>query len=143
MRRSRGYSLLELVMVIVIAGTLAALAIPYFTDRESRATWYREQVKAGLRYAQRQAVAQRRSVCVEVQPSNVRVRYRTGVDCTAGALLTHITNGEDYVLAAPTGVAITPTVTFWFNGLGRPSTGAVLDVGGAAIVVHAETGYVE
>src|SRR5712672_1349721 len=71
-----GFSLIELIVVMVIAAILAALAIPRFTDSESKATWYHEQVMAAVRYAQRQAVAQHRNiyVCVTTNTS-VSVSY--------------------------------------------------------------------
>jgi len=40
----------------VVPAILAALTIPAFTDAQSKATWFHEQVKGGVRYAQRQAV---------------------------------------------------------------------------------------
>src|SRR5258706_16375780 len=78
--KARGFSLIELVVVMVIAAILAALAIPMFTDSESKATWYVEQVKAAVRFAQRQAVAQHRSVFVCVSGSAVSLGY--DLSCT-------------------------------------------------------------
>jgi MSHA pilin protein MshC len=131
---------------MVIAAILAAFAIPRLTDSESKATWFHEQVKAGVRYAQRQAVAQRRFVFVEVQPGQIALCYAAGC-ASGGTPLTQITNGQPYVLAVPSGVTIslkTGTSPFSFNGLGQPSTAIdiVFDVGGRAITVAAETGYV-
>jgi len=71
----RGFSLIEAVVVIVIAGVILALAIPVFTDQESKASHFQEQVKAGVRYAQRQAVAQRRCVFVSVTATAVSLFY--------------------------------------------------------------------
>ena len=145
MNRTRGFSLTELVVVMVIAGIFAAIAIPRFTDSESRANWYGEQVKAGVRYAQRQAVAQRRNVFVEqITPGQVALCYAAG--CAGGTRLTQLTTGQDYILTAPTGVAIveqTGALPLSFNGLGRPNQALVLNIAGSTITVNAETGYVQ
>jgi MSHA pilin protein MshC len=140
MTRSHGFSLIELVVVMVIAAILAALAIPRLTDRETQASWYAEQVRTGLRYAQRQAVAQRRLVYVDVQAAQVRLCYAPA--CTAGTLLTQLSNGQDYVLPAPAGVTLAPVGVISFDGLGQ-SAGTTLAVGGHTITVQAGTGYVQ
>ncbi|HWA36930.1 MAG TPA: GspH/FimT family pseudopilin [Burkholderiales bacterium] len=143
MSRARGFSLLELVVVIVIAAILAALAIPRFTDSESRTGWYHEQVKAGIRYAQRQAVAQRRPVFVDVASSQITLCYSLSAGtCDAGARLQQLASGQPYVLEAPDGVTLAPTGVFSFDALGQ-SGGYGLAVGGRAITVNAGTGYVE
>jgi MSHA pilin protein MshC len=137
MRRARGFSALELVVALVIAGILAALAMPYFADREAKATWFQEQVKAAVRYAQRQAVANRRPVYVFLAPAEVKLCF--GNPCTASNELVH------HRLTAPSGVTISSTTPdFFFNGLGQPSFGSTLafTVGGNTVTVHAETGYV-
>jgi MSHA pilin protein MshC len=136
MSQARGFSLLELVVTLVIAGILAAVALPFFSDRETNATWFREQVKAALRYGQRQAVANRRLVYVFIDPGQVRLCFDN--PCTVPNELTA------YHLLVPSGVAIGTTTNFSFDGLGRPSLGATLSftVGGGPVTVQAETGYV-
>lgn len=128
----RGFSLLELVITLMIAGILVALAIPQLADSETKATWFAEQLKATTRYAQRQAVAQRRLMFVVVQPTQVRVCYDAGC---AGEITA-------YRLDAPAGVIVAPATNFSFNGLGQPSGPVTLTVGSNSITVLAETGYV-
>lgn len=137
MSRSRGYSLIELVTVLVIAGILAAIVVPQFNPRETDASWFYEQVKAGVRYAQRQAVAQRRTVYVVVDAASLKVCYDAG----CASPVSDFGKSAAYVLNAPSGVALTPT-TFSFNGLGQPSAAASISVGSFAVTVTAESGYV-
>lgn len=137
MRRQLGYSLFELVIVLVISAILAAFVVPFLQKAEVDATWFSEEVKAAVRYAQRQAVAQRRTVHVEVQASQVRLCY----DAACASPLLRTTDGQPYVLSAPGGVTLSPAATFTFNGLGQ-SAGIVFSVGGRSVTVTAETGYV-
>ena len=141
-RRSvRGYSLAELVIVIVITAIMAALAIPLFNQPQIDATWYHEQVRAGVRHAQRTAVAQRRQVFVLVE-AGPRLALCYADPC--GARVTELATGNDFVLNAPSGVALSISASpLSFNGLGRPSSGATVNVGGKLVTVNAETGYVQ
>jgi len=147
MKRATGFSLLELVVVIAIAGILAALAIPRFTDSESKASWFHEQVKAAVRYAQRQAVAQRRCVFVSLAASDPQLRLFYGDSSCAvtTTAVTDIATGGPYALSAPSGVALSPVPSsFAFDSLGRPTGGAVsFSSGGGTITVNAESGYVQ
>lgn len=63
----KGFTMTELIMVIVILGILSLSVLPRLTDKnvfESRG--FRDESMALLRYAQKSAVAQRRIVCVSV-----------------------------------------------------------------------------
>jgi len=140
-RSNRGYSLAELVIVIVIAAIMAALAIPLFNQPQIDATWFHEQVRAGVRHAQRTAVAQRRQVFVLVE-AGPRLALCYADPC--GARVTELATGNDFVLNAPSGVALSISASpLSFNGLGQPSSGATVNVGGKLVTVNAETGYVQ
>ena len=137
----RGYSLAELVVVVVIAAIMAALAIPLFNQPQIDATWYHEQVRAGVRYAQRTAVAQRRQVFVLVE-AGPRLALCYADPC--GARVTELATGNIFVLNAPTGLALSISASpLSFNGLGQPSSGATVNVGGKLVSINAETGYVQ
>ena len=144
-RGAAGFSLIELVVTILIAGILAALAFPDFNLPQIDATWFHEQVKAAVRYAQREAVAQRRCVFVSVTATQLQLFYGDTSCAITVTPLTQITTGGAYALTAPSGVTFTtppPPFSFSFNGLGQPSAGVSLIVAGRPVTVTAETGYV-
>ena len=145
MTRARGFSLAELVITLVIAGILAALFIPRMFDSEAKATYFQEEVKAAIRHAQRQAVAQKRCVFVDVSSTQLKLFYGdTNCAMTATSLkfLATTSAGNPYVLDAPTGVTLSPVGSFRFDGLGRPAAAVALSVGTKTVNVTAETGYV-
>lgn len=139
MTQARGYSFIELVLVLVVAGILAAIAMPQFNQNEVNASWFYEQVKGGLRYAQRQAVAHRRTVWVLVTANSVELCYTATNPCPLPDSVPDFATASPYKLTAPAGVTLNPLV-FSFNALGQPSAGAPFVVGTAR--VEPETGYV-
>ncbi len=144
LRFARGHTLAELVIVIVIAAILAAIAIPQFNPREIDATWYHEQVRSAVRYAQRTAVAQRRCIFVSVTAAQVAL-FDGGSNCVMTATpVVQLATGQAVVLIAPAGVVLSPAPNdFWFNGLGQPSGATGITIGSRSVVVNAETGYVQ
>jgi len=139
--RMKGFTLTELAIVIVIAAILAALVIPQFNIRDIDAAWYHEQVRSGVRYAQRTAVAQRRPVFVVVE-AGPRLALCYADPC--GTRVTDLATGNPVLLNAPSGVSLSISVSpLSFNGLGQPSSAATINVGGQTITVNAETGYVQ
>jgi MSHA pilin protein MshC len=141
-----GFSLLELIVTLVIAGILAALFIPRMIDSEAQAAGFREEVKAALRHAQRQAVAQKRCVFVDVSATQVKLFYgdaSCAMTATSLKFLATTEAGNPYVLNKPSSVAnLSPVGSFSFNGLGQPSGAVSLSIGGGTVEVTAETGYV-
>jgi MSHA pilin protein MshC len=143
-RYARGFSLAELVIVIVIAAIIAAIAIPQFSQREIDATWYHEQVRSAVRHAQRTAVAQRRQVFVAVEAGPTRLSLCYAAGCGAGTRLTQPGTTDTFELAAPSGVLLGISANpLSFNGLGQPSSGATVTVGARTVTINAETGYVQ
>jgi len=139
-RKLNGFSLAELVTVIVIVTMLAAIALPKLNQQATDASYFASQVASSVRYAQKQAIAQRRSVFVVVSAAEVKLCY-DGAACASP--VRDVLTGNAYVAAAPSGVTLTASsASFSFNGLGQPSVGATITVGGKTITVMAETGYV-
>ena len=148
--------MVELITIIVIAGILAAIAVPRFFERnvfDSRGFYY--QVVSTLRYAQKAAIAQHRFVCAAFTASSVTLTYDPVAPSAAHTTMTACPGGSN--LTGPTGVSphtvsssnasftATPAA-FYFDALGRPSFAAQtsITVNGYStpILIEAETGYV-
>ena len=65
-RTQNGFTLIELVMVMVITGILAVVAIPRFMDHTFDERGFHDAVKAAMQHARHVAVASRRFACVNV-----------------------------------------------------------------------------
>ena len=139
-----GFTLLELVVTLVILGILSAVAMSKLNQPQVDSAWFPDQVRAVVRLAQKQAIAQRTRVLVVVGASQLSLCYATTtVSFTCAAAVSDLVTGSAVVLNAPSGIALGATSTpFAFNGLGQPSSAVILTVGTKTIQVTAETGYV-
>ena len=150
--RSSGFTLIELVIVLVLLGVLGAVVIPRITEGSFRDAAFAEQIATAFRYAQRLAVATGCEVQVAVSstPSTYSVARRsdgTDTSCgTVGAFTTAIVNpagGGAFAGTAVGGVTVSQGLSIVFDGQGLPSPngGSVL-LGNRSIVIEADTGYV-
>ena len=79
-----GFTLVELITVIVLVGILAVAALPRFFDQnvfESRGFF--DESKSLLRYGQKVAVAQRRTVCVALGGTGVALTIASAANAGA------------------------------------------------------------
>lgn len=145
-----GFTLIELVMVMVLIGILAIAVLPRFFDRKTfDARGYFDQSISMVRYAQKLAIAQRRDVFVNVTGNSMCLSYATETTCADVPVANQVINPAkmDWFKAdAPTGMSFAAASSFSFNALGKPSSGQTINFTGdgvtTKITVESETGYV-
>lgn len=160
MNAQRGFTIAELVIVMVIVGVLSAVAVPRLFDKnEFAARGGRDFLASGLRYAQKSAIALRRNVCVDIAGSTVTatIAAAPGSDqpCNGGAALLHPANNLGYAdpaNALPGGASVAANASLVFDALGRPlaapaaplATAMTIAVVGHAVpvTIEPETGLV-
>ncbi|MEW5972927.1 MAG: GspH/FimT family pseudopilin [Pseudomonadota bacterium] len=143
----RGFSLMELLMVMVLLGILAIVAIPRLNDTAFSEYGYFEETRSALRYARQAAIAGNAHVTASFNASGFSICM--GDACPGDGYLTNPAKGLPWNgLAAgqgraPTGVSITTSLgSVTFDGLGRPSVFGTLVIGPYTLTIEPETGYV-
>lgn len=143
--RALGFSMVELVMVMVMVGVLAVVIVPRLVDRSGfEASSFTDQTRFMLRYAQKLAIAQNRSVYVRLDGNTIALCFNYPTDIaypgcsvgnqvllpegsvnTASAACGNATNWYCRDVPAGLAYAVTPTLAvneqyFYFDAQGMP-----------------------
>lgn len=149
---SAGFTLAELVMVLVLVGLLAVVALPRFSgSSEFRNIAFRDEVAAALRYAQKSAVSHRRLVCAVFTPSSVTLHIAaTNPAAACGSATLNGPDGKTAFAQAGSDLMAggLPTLHFQPSGLVTSAAGVVMThtvgiSGASAVTVVGATGHVE
>jgi prepilin-type N-terminal cleavage/methylation domain-containing protein len=149
-----GFTLPELLAVLILVGVLAAVALPKLdAGLAIRNDSWRDEVVAALRYARQTSVSHRRLVCAVVGSNSVTLTIASANPATGCSTSLPGPGGSAaYTSTTVTTASIAPGGTVYFQPSGRvTSDGAGTTVsdrsiaigGSTAISVVGETGHVE
>jgi MSHA pilin protein MshC len=147
----RGYTIVELVLVMVIIGILGAVAGPRFFDNsafDERA--YLDELASSLRYAQKISVASGCRVRADIAAGSYTLTQQApqaGHCDPADAsfpLPVLLSTGQTMNGSAPAGVVTAPAITLIYDALGRTNlvSNQVLTIGPRTILIQADSGLV-
>jgi MSHA pilin protein MshC len=147
----QGFTIVELVAVLLITGIIAAVVMPRFIGRNSfDEMGFFDQSLNMVRYAQKLAIAQRRTVWVNLDAASntICLSYDTTLPtCTTEPTpkVVDPANDQWFSKSAPNNVTLATTASFSFSPLGRPNLANNLTItitNAGSFVVERETGYV-
>lgn len=153
MTRPHGYTMVELVTVMVVIGVLAAVALPRLTGKEFSGPAFRAEVVSALRYAQKTSVSHRRLVCAALSANAVSLSIASGGNASACDTALALPDGSASYTSTDTSVVLgaafstlyfRPSGTITSDGAGNNTVATSVTVTNqTAIAIQGATGYVQ
>jgi MSHA pilin protein MshC len=155
-RRAQGFTMIELITVMIVLGILSAVAIPMLTGGGNgmAGAAYRNELASGLRYAQKVAVSHRRLVCASIAANGASMTLTIAQAANASTCGTPLTSPDgtsyasrDQAITA-SGFALlffqpNGTITTGGGSNAPVAAGTLAVTGQPGIRIQGATGYVE
>ncbi|KDE40079.1 MSHA pilin protein MshA [Nitrincola lacisaponensis] len=145
--RQQGFTLVELILVLVLLGVLTAIVLPRFTQTGFAAYGYTEELASAIRFAQQSAVAANQPITLVFTTGGYRI-CRGSLCPSDGDFLINPGSGQPWDGSRsgrgqiPAGVTLSPAANLTFDGLGVPSQGLLLQIDDYSLRIEAGTGHV-
>jgi prepilin-type N-terminal cleavage/methylation domain-containing protein len=145
-----GFSLVEVIVVIILLGILSVVALPRLFDTTDfdTANFHEDAINA-FRYAQKTAIASGCDVEVSLLASgSFALNFRSGgtaTSCGTGAFSEPVIHPQmqgNFSGTAPATVTVSNDLVVSFNAEGVPSSGGSATIGFRSITVEPITGFV-
>ena len=124
--RERGFTLPELIAVVMLISILAATALPKLQGALSfRDDAWHDQVVAGLRYAHQTAIGHRRLVCADLASGRLTLSVAAAnpaVACSAALPGIDGSSASADSQGAAAAASVSPAGSFYFQPSGRVTT---------------------
>ena len=146
-KEKNGFTLIELIVVILLMGILAAFMLPKVDLDTFRESGFAQQSMAAIRYGQKQAIGSGCEVNVSIAVSGCTLQWN-GTPAGLGCLGTSITNPatglNNFCNNSTPESSADLTTAIRFDNIGRPTATAgdlSLNLGSRIITIEPETGF--
>ena len=139
-RNEEGFSLTELVVVIVIIGILAVVVLPRFNLTLFEQSGFFQQALAAIRHGQKLAIASGCDVDVAINSTSCTLTWSGAPAGCPATVIDNTATGAANFCQGGTAEG-SPSANITFDNIGRPDAQKTIVFGSRTVRVEAETGY--